>query len=65
MNITFIANWKGMIYDCYLSLPKSMLQWKLNAIFHKNPRLVILFDDSIHPMITKYARTYYDVEGEK
>ena len=53
-----------MTYEYYLSLPKSMLEWKLNAIIHKNPRLATLFDDSIHPLITKYARIYYDVDGE-
>ena len=45
-----------MTYEYYLSLPKSMLEWNLNAILHKNLRLVTLFDDSIHPLITKYAR---------
>ena len=37
MNITFMADWKRMTYENYLSLPKSMLEWKLNAILHKNP----------------------------
>ena len=41
-----------------------MLEWKLNAILHKNPRLVTLFDDRIHPLITKSGRIYYDVDGE-
>ena len=53
-----------MIYEYYLSLPKSMLEWKLKAILHKNPRLATLFDDSIHPLITKYARIFYDFDGE-
>ena len=64
MNITSMADWKRMTYEYYLSLPKSMLECKLNAIFYKNPRLVTLFDDSIHPLITKYVRIYYDVDGE-
>ena len=63
MNITFIADWKRMTYEYYLSLPKSMLEWKLNTILHKNPQLVTLFDESTHPLITKYARIYYDFDG--
>ena len=64
MNITFMADWKRMTYEYYLSLPKSIIEWKLNAILHKNPRLATLFDDSIHPLITKDARICYDVDGE-
>ena len=40
MNITFMADWERMTCEYYLSLPKSMIEWKLNAILHKNPRLV-------------------------
>ena len=64
MNITFIANWRKMTCEYYLSPPKPMIEWKLNAILHKNPQLVTLLDDSIHPLITKYARIYHDVDGE-
>ena len=45
-----------MTYEYYLSLPKSMIEWELNAILHKNHRLVTLIDHSVHPLITKYAR---------
>ena len=45
-----------MTYEYYLSLPKPKIEWKLNAILNKNPRFATLFDDSIHPLITKYAR---------
>ena len=64
MNITFIANWKRRTYENYLSLPNCMLEWKLNAILHENPHLVTLFDDSNHPLIRKYDRNFYDVDGE-
>ena len=53
-----------MTYEYYLTQPKSMLEWKLNAILAKNPKLVTIFDDSIHPLIRKYTRIYYDVDGE-
>ena len=63
MNITFMADWKRMTYEYYLPLPRSMLELKLNAILHKNPPLVTLIGDSVHPLITKYARIYYNVDG--
>ena len=58
MNITFMADLKRMTYEFYLSLPKSMIEWKFNSILHKNLRLVTLLDGSIHPLITKYARIF-------
>ena len=62
MHITFVADWERMTYEYYLSLPKSMIEWKMNAILHKN--LVTLFDDSLHPLITKYDCIYYGVDGK-
>ena len=53
-----------MTYEYYLAHQKPMLEWKLNAILLKNPRLVTLLDDSLHPLINKYARIYYDVDGD-
>ena len=47
-----------MTFEYYLTQPKPMLEWKLNAILYKNPRLVTLFDDSFHPLIRKYVRIY-------
>ena len=64
MNITFIADWRKMTYEYYLSLPKPMIEWNLNANLHKNPQLVTLLDDSIQPLLTKYDRIYYNVDGE-
>ena len=32
MNITFISDLRNMTYEHYLQQPKSMLEWKLNAI---------------------------------
>ena len=64
MNITFIADFKHMVYKHYLKNPKPMLDWKFNLLLYKNPNLVTLFDDSIHPMIRKYDPIYYNIDGE-
>ena len=31
-NITFLSDFKDITYEHYLSIPKSMMEWKLNAI---------------------------------
>ena len=55
MNITFISNLRNMTYEHYLQQPKSMLEWKLNAILAKNPELIKSLNRfHIHPLITKY-----------
>ena len=53
MNITFITDLRNMTYEYYLTQPKLMLEWKLNAFLYKNPRLVTLFHDGLHPLIKK------------
>ena len=64
MNITFIADFKHMVYKRYLKSPKPMLEWKSNLLLAKNPNLVTLFDDSIHPMIRNYDPIFYNIDGE-
>ena len=40
MNMTFMSDLRYMTYEHYLNLPKSMLEWKLNALFAKNLELM-------------------------
>ena len=53
MNITFLSDIGNMTIEYYLTHPKPRLEF--NAILLKNPRLVTLLDDSIHPLLNKYA----------
>ena len=43
-----------MTYEHYLNQPKSMLEWKLNAILAKNPELIKILDNNSHPLNRKY-----------
>ena len=41
-----------MTYEHYLQQPKSMLEWKLNALLAKNPELIRSLNRfHIHPLI--------------
>ena len=42
-----------MSFDCYLNQSKPMLEWKLHAKLHKNPRLIRVFNirNRSHPLI--------------
>ena len=53
MNITFISDLRNMTYEHYLNLPRSMLEWKLNAILAENPELIKILGNSSHPLIRK------------
>ena len=55
MNIVFITDLRNMTYDHYLNQPKSMLEWKLNALLAKNPELIKYFINSSHSLIRKYS----------
>ena len=48
MNITFVSDLRNMTYEHYLNQPKSMLEWKLNAILAKNPELIKILGNSSH-----------------
>ena len=54
LNITSISDLRNMTYDYYLQQPKSLLEWKLNAILAKNTELLKSLNRSqIHPLIRK------------
>ena len=63
MNITLLTDIRNMTYKHYLQQPKSMSEWKLNALLAKNPELVKLFGNSSHPIIRKYQHINED-DGE-
>ena len=56
MNITFISDLKDSTYEHYLSITKSMIEWKLNILLAKNPKLVRIIENSTHALIKKYNR---------
>ena len=61
-NFTFITDQKNMTYEYYLTQPKPMLEWKLNAILAKNPELIKILGNSSHPLIRKYQYINEDDE---
>ena len=63
MNITFISDLRNMTYEHYLNQPKSMLEWKFNAILAKNPELIKILENSSHPLIRKNQHINED-DGE-
>ena len=55
MNIVFITDLRNMTYKHYINQPKSMLEWKLNALLAKNPKLIRAFNiNTNHPLVRKY-----------
>ena len=60
MNITFKTDLRNMTFEHYLTQPKSMLEWKLNAILAKNSQLIEIFGNSSHPLIRKYQHINED-----
>ena len=63
MNITLITDLRNRTHEHYLNQPKCMLEWKLNAILAKIPKLVRIFENSTRPLIRKYNRNNED-DGE-
>ena len=61
MNITFIPDLRNMTYEHYLNQPKTMLDWKLNALLAKNPKLIGTLGNTSHPIIRKYQHI---IDGE-
>ena len=43
-----------MTYEHYLNQPKSMLEWKLNAMLAKSPELIKSLGKSSQPLFRKY-----------
>ena len=60
MNITIITDPKYMTYEYYLTQPKSMLEWKLNAKLAKNPQLIEIFRNSSHLLVRIYQHINKD-----
>ena len=50
MKITYISDLRDSTYEHYLNQPKSMMEWKLNAILAKNPELIKVLGNSCHPL---------------
>ena len=62
MNIVLLSDLRNMTYEHYLNQPKSMLEWRLNALFAKNLELIKKFRNTHHPLIRKYNHLF--VNGE-
>ena len=63
MNITFVAHPRNITYEHYLAQPKSILEWKLNALLAKKPKLIGIFGNSSHPLIRENQHINED-DGE-
>ena len=44
LRITFVSRFETITFDHYITKPNSMLEWKLLAMFDKNPKIVHSFD---------------------
>ena len=44
LGITFFSRFDNITIDHYITKPKSMLEWKLVAMFDKNPEIACAFD---------------------
>ena len=60
MNVTFISDLRNRTYTHYVNQPKSMLEWKLNALLAKNPKPIGKLGNSYHPLIRKYQHNNED-----
>ena len=63
MRITFVSRFENVTFDHYITKPKSMLEWKLVAIFDKNPKIVHSFDYNKrcnHSLFQDFFDSYLD-----
>ena len=62
LRITFVSRFENIRFDHYLTKPKSMLEWKLLAMFDKNPEIVHSFDYKRynHPLFREFFDIYLD-----
>ena len=62
LGISFVSLFKDMTFDYYLTRPKSMLEWKLCAMFDKNPEIVYSFGCKRynHPLFREINEIYID-----
>ena len=63
MNVTFKTDLRNMTYEHYFSVPKSLLEWKLNIKLPKKLEFMKKFPYSSHPLIRKYQHISED-DGE-
>ena len=55
MNFFIVCNKRDMTYKHYLQQPKSMLEWKLNALVNRNKSLINKFPRNwMHPLNRKF-----------
>ena len=50
---TFLSTLDKDTYEYYLTIPKSMIEWRFNILLSRNPKLVRIFENSAHPLIRK------------
>ena len=63
MSLTIIAHQRNLTYEYYLTQPTSMLEWNMNALLAKIPKLIETFGNSSHPFIRKNQHITED-DGE-
>ena len=64
LRISFVSCFENMTFDHYLTKPKTMLEWKLLAMFDKSPQIVLSFDYTQtrcnHPLFQEFYGIYVD-----
>ena len=64
LRIIFVSRFENMIFDHYLTKPKSMLERKIISILDKNREIVCLFDYDNHcckhPLFQEFFDIYID-----
>ena len=62
LKITFVSRFENITFDHYITKPKSMLEWKLLAMFDKNLQIVHSFDHTHirckHPLFQEFFDFY-------
>ena len=59
LGITIVSRFENKRFEHYLTKPKSMLEWKLLALFGKNPKLVHSFDYKRHS--NPFFQEFFDI----
>ena len=56
LRITFVSRFENITFDHYITKPKSMLEWKLLAVFDNNPKIINSFDykHHSHPLFQEF-----------
>ena len=62
LRITFVSRFENIRFQLYLTKPKSVLEWKLLAMFFKNPQIVHAFEYKrhFHPLFEEFSHIYLD-----